>query len=370
MSIIYLLIFWTLLISAALEFYLDKTLGNKWYYTIVAIMIVTASLAYAVSPDWIAYYKAFQQVEMIDWFSIPAYGNFNGMESGYLYLNKILNHIGFDFGMVSILVVTISLVLKSITFQKYGGYIFLTLFMYMGSTYLFEEHVHIRQGLANAITIYSIRYILDKKLWKFLLCIVLAYQFHESVIVFVLAYWVANIKISPLAIGWLVCIAIIGSLTGMNVIIDLLMDYMPFGQDKFEAYESSLYSTGDVAIGDLMKVISVLAVILFDKYASHDRYYCVFRNLFILGVLLYFFLGKGIFGIRLPNYYLVYIGLLVSRMLYVFSGKKALRSFVFTSFWAYTMLLFFWFQIKQAHKSKFSNYKTIFNSSSIYGIWK
>lgn len=370
MSFIYLFIFWSLLISTALEFYGNKQFNTKWYYFIVGIMIITASLAYDISPDWLQYLRAFREISIADWSFTPAIGQYYGMENGYLYLNKILASLGFDFGMVSIIIVSISMVLKSITLHKYGGYVFLALFMYMSSTYLFEEHVHIRQGLANGITIYSIRYILDKKLWKFLLCIVIAYQFHESVIVFVLAYWIANFKVNSLMIGWVVCIAIIASLTGMNTIIDKLMEFMPFGQDKFEAYESDLYATGDVAIGDIVKVLTILAIVLFNKYAEHDRYYCVFRNLFVMGVLLYFFLGKGIFGIRLPNYYLVFIGLLASRMVYVFTGKKALRSLVFTSFMTYTMLLFFWFQIKQAHKSNFGNYKTIFNSSSIYGIWK
>lgn len=370
MSLIYLLIFWSLLISTAYEFFKDKVLSEKWYYSIVVTMILTASLSYAVSPDWLAYLKAFRQLGDVDWLYIKAYGDYTGMEHGYLYLNKLIYSLGFDFGMVSIVVVSISLFLKAITIHKYGGYVFLALFMYMGSTYLFEEHVHIRQGLANAISFYSIRYILDKKLWKFLLCIVIAYQFHESVIVFVLAYWIANVKVGPLFIGWIVCLTIVGSFAGMNVVIDGIMNFMPFGQDKFEAYESALYATGDIAVGDFVKVGTILVIVLFDKYASHDRYYCAFRNLFVTGVLLYFFLGKGIFGIRLPNYYLVFIGLVASRMVYVFSGKRALKSLVFTSFWTYTMLLFFWFQIKQAHKSNFGDYKTIFNSSSIYGIWR
>lgn len=370
MSLIYLIIFWTLVISAAVEFLTNKKLGKKLYYSIVVVMILTAGLAFGISPDWVAYLNAFHQIDMMNWSDVPQFGIYYGMENGYLYLNKIMGTFGFDFGMVSLIVVSASLLLKAMTLDKYAGYIYLALFIYMVPTYLFEEHVHIRQGLANGITLYSIRYILDKKLWKFLLCIVIAYQFHESSIVFILAYWIAKIKVSPLVLAWAVCFSIVGSLLGLNSIIEGIMEVMPFGQDKFEAYESALYNTGVIAIGDVAKIITVLTIILFDSKANHDRFYCVFRNLFMVGVMLYFFLGKGIFGIRLPGYYLVFIGLVVSRMLYVFKGKEALKSLIFTIFWTYSVLLFFWFQVKQAHKSNFGSYKTIFNSTSIYGLWK
>ena len=149
------------------------------------------------------------------------------------------------------------------------------------------------------------------------------------------------------------------------------MNFMPIGQDKFESYQSDLYAQGDgVAIGDFVKIISILSIIIYNKYAVHDKLYCYFRNLFVFGVLLYFFLGKGIFGIRLPGFYLVFLGLTVGRLVYVFDGDKFKRNFIYLSFVSYTVLLIFWFQVKQGHKSNFGNYRTIFNKEAVYGLWK
>ncbi|MGV0978194.1 EpsG family protein [Empedobacter falsenii] len=370
MSFIYLFIFAFLLVASFLEFS-NKKVSKQLYILIVVIMCLTAGLGYALSPDWVAYFDTFNALAYVNWSEFGRFAYMAGMEKGYLGLNKILVDYGFDFGMLTLIVATTSLILKTTTFYKYGGFPFLVLFIYAMPNFMFEEHVHIRQGLANAIALYSIRYVIDRNLIKFLICITIGFQFHESIIVFLLAYWIAPMKFDEKFIGWLVVFSIIGFYTGLNSIIEIIMDFMPIGQDKFESYQSQLYDQGDgVAVGDFVKIISILSIIIYNKYAVEDKLYCYFRNLFVFGVLLYFFLGKGIFGVRLPGFYLVFLGLTVGRLVYVFNGDKFKRNFIYLSFVSYTVLLIFWFQIKQAHKSNFSNYRTIFNKEAVYGLWK
>ncbi len=370
MSFIYLFIFAFLLVASFLEFS-NKKVSKQLYILIVVIMCLTAGLGYGLSPDWIAYYETFRISEGVNWAQFDRFAYMAGMEKGYLGLNKILVGLGFDFGMLTLIIASTSLILKTTTFYKYGGFPFLVLFIYAMPNFMFEEHVHIRQGLASAIAVYSFRYIIDRNLLKFLICITIGYQFHESIIVFILAYWIAPMKFDEKLIGWLVVFSIVGFYTGLNSIIEVIMGFMPIGQDKFESYQSQLGMEGDgVAIGDFVKIVSILSIIVYNKYALHDKLYCYFRNLFVFGVLLYFFLGKGIFGVRLPGFYLVFLGLTIGRLIYSFNGDKFKRNFIYMSFVSYTVLLIFWFQIKQAHKSNFSNYRTIFNKEAAYGLWK
>ena len=369
MSLIYLFIFAFLGVASFIE-YSKKEVSKQWYIAIVVVMALTAGFGYGLSPDWIAYFDTFNLLGTINWSDLDRFGYMAGMEKGYLSLNKILIDYGFDFGMVTLVVASISLALKTSTFYKYGGLPFLVLFIYAMPNFMFEEHVHIRQGLANGIAIYSIRFVIDRKLIKFLICIFIGYQIHESIIVFVLAYWIAPMKFDEKLIGWLVVFSIIGFYTGLNSVIEVIMQFMPIGQDKFESYQSDLYADSGVAIGDFVKIISIISIIVYNKYAVHDKLYCYFRNLFVFGVLLYFFLGKGIFGVRLTGFYLVFLGLTVGRLIYIFNGDAFKRNFVYMSFVSYTVFLIFWFQIKQGHKSNFANYRTIFNKEAIYGLWK
>lgn len=370
MSLIYLFIFAFLVIASFLEFS-NKKVSKQLYVLIVVIMCLTAGLGYALSPDWVAYFNTFNLLANVSWLEFDRFAYMAGMEKGYLGLNKLLVDFGFDFGMLTLFIASVSLTLKANTFYKYGGFSFLVLFIYAMPNFMFEEHVHIRQGLANAIAIYSIRYVIDRSLIKFLICIAIGFQFHESIIVFVLAYWIAPMKFDEKLIGWLVVLSIVGFYTGLNSIIEVVMGFMPIGSDKFESYQSDLYAQGDgVAVGDFVKIISILSIIIYNKYASHDKLYCYFRNLFVFGVLLYFFLGKGIFGIRLPGFYLVFLGLTVGRLLYSFNGDNFKKNFIYLSFVSYTVLLIFWFQFKQGHNSNFANYRIIFNKEAVYGLWR
>lgn len=372
MSFIYNFIIFLLAFGAIQEVSKDTAIDKNLYRIIVWIMILTAGLGYALSPDWGAYLEAFNIVgELPNLAEVALFGEFYAMEQGFLYANRFLYNLGFDFGGVSLLLVTISLLLKSNTFYKYAGYPMLALFMYTVPTYFFEEHIHIRQGIANAIALYSVKYIINRNFLKFIICIALAYQFHESVIVFVLAYWIAKVKLNTPMIGISVVIAIVANLTGLTSIIDSIMEIMPFGQDKYEAYESHIYkSSSGIAVGDIVKLMTIGAVMLYNKQAEEDELYLIFRNLFVMGVLLYFFLGKGIFGIRLPGYYTVFIGLVVCRILYNIREAGFTRNFVFYSFFSYTVILFFWFQIKQGPKTNFGNYRTFFHPTSVYGLWR
>lgn len=371
MSFIYLFLFTVLIILSLLEFFNEKKLSSYTFYFVILLMALIAGLSYAMSPDWIAYYETFYYMENIKWGDVVEWSDSSGMEAGYLRLNKLLSSFGFGFGGLTLVMATLSLYLKSFTFFKYGGLPFLVLFIYSMPNFMFEEHIHIRQALSNGLAIYSVRYIVDRKLIKFLLCIMIGYQFHESIIVFVLAYWIAPLKFDEKVIGWLVVFSIIGFYTGLNSVIEVIMKFMPVGQDKFEDYQGDLYnSQGGFAIGDFVKIVSIISIILYNKYAIHDKLYCYFRNLFVFGVLLFFFLGKGIFGIRLPGSYLVFLGLTIGRLLYSFDGDQFKRNFVYLSFVSYTFVLIFWFQFKQGPNSGFSNYRTFFNSNALYGLWK
>ena len=370
MSLIYYLIFSLIVITSIREFSSEEKTSKQWFFSIVILMMFTAGLGYGLSPDWLAYFRAFRDIELVSWDELKEFSDYQSMEIGYILQNKFLNELGFGFGMVSLSLVIVSLYLKSITLYKYTELPALALFMYAMPTFMFEEHVHIRQGLACAITLFSVRFIIERRLIYFLICIFLAYQFHESCIIFVLAYWIGVMKINQVVMGWLVTIAILGNYLGLTSIIEVIMGFMPFGQEKFEDYQSQLGGEEGVAVGDIVKILTTISIVIYNKYAEEDKLYRIFRNLLIFGIILYFFLGKGIFGIRLPGYYLVFLGLTVSRLVYSFNGENIKRNFIYSVFVVYTILLIFWFQYKQGHKSNFNNYKTFFSSESVYGIWK
>ena len=89
MSLIYYLIFFLLVVTSYFEFSKNEKGSKQWYYAIVILMMFTAGLGYALSPDWIAYHKTFLLVGDIEWSELDNFSEMASMEKGFLSLNKI-----------------------------------------------------------------------------------------------------------------------------------------------------------------------------------------------------------------------------------------------------------------------------------------
>jgi len=361
MSFIYNFILILLLGSSIYEVSRNQKFGKAWFYFIVALMILTAGFAYAISPDWIPYWNAFEGTAVTPLSQLGDLSEKVDMEYGYIFLNKIVSSLGLGYASFTLLIAFITLSLKANTIYKYSGYVFLGLFMYMVPTYFFEEHVHVRQGLANAVTIFSVRYIIDRKLFKFLICFIIAFLFHKASVVFVLAYWIAIIRFNNVMVAGVVLFAVIANYTGLSTAIDGIMQYMPFGVAETYNDYSNATIVGSV-LGDIVKILTVVAILLFNRQATEkDPLFAYFRNIYLFGVILYFFFGRGIFAARLPGFYTVFIIFLIPRMVMALKDNLVFKNFVYNSFMLYTVLLYMNFYITWGDKSGFGNYTSVFN---------
>lgn len=361
MSFIYNFILFLVAASSIYEFNQSKYVSRTWFYSIIVIMWLTAGLAYAISPDWIPYWNAFEGASSTSFIDLPYLAERIDMELGYLMLNKVISSFGFGYASFLLIFVAISLYLKSSTIYKYSGYVFLSLLLYITPSYFVEEHVHLRQGIATATTIYSIRFIIDRKLYKFLLCIAIAFLFHKSSIIFILAYWIVKINLKPLSIFIYILTAIIINIVGLSNVIDGFVQFLPFGiSDTYNDYANA--EVEDSLTGIVVKLIIVAVTIIFNKRASeNDEYYAYFRNLYLFGVFLYFFFGGGIFAVRLPNYYLIFIIFLIPRMVMAFREDINLKNIIYIGFFAYTMAMYAHFYNVWGDKTGFGNYNSSLN---------
>ncbi len=361
MSFIYNFMLVLVLSTSLWEMYGNQRANKNWFYAVITLMALVAGFAYGLSPDWVAYWNAFEGTWATDFSGLNQLSESLDMEIGYLFLNKIVSSIGLGYASFTVIIALIALYLKASSIFKYSGYAFLALLMYMVPTYFFEEHVHVRQGLANAITIFSVRYIIERKLYMFLLCFVLAFLFHKASIAFLLAYWIVKINFNNTLVITVVLASIIANYTGLSVLIDGVMQFMPFG--VAETYNDYANETFEASIlGDIVKILTVIAILLFNKPATeNDPYYPYFRNIYLFGVVLFFFFGKGIFAARLPGFYTVFIIFLIPRMVMALRHNEFFKNVVYVSFTVYTLILYINFYNNWGHKSGFGNYTTSFN---------
>jgi len=370
MSFIYNFLIFLILISALYEFWSDNPPSRKWFIIIVFMMILIAGFAYGISPDWVAYWNAFEMTNQMPFSQLGEYSTLTDMEVGYVSLNKMVSAVGLGYGSFTLFIAAIALILKSSSIFKYSGYVFLGLLMYTIPTYFFEEHVHVRQGLANAIMLFSARYIIERKLWKFLLCFLIAFLFHKAVVAFVFAYWIARIKFSNTTIILFVGLTVIANIAGLSNAVDGLLRLLPFGVgDAYSDYANETWEGG--VLGDIVKVLTVLVILIFNNaVVKRDEYFSYFRNIFIFGVIIYFFFGKGIFSSRLPGFYTVYIIFVIPRMIKAMRYSPVVKNILFTSFVVYTILLYVNFYNNWGSRSGFGEYNTFLNKWAPYGFFQ
>lgn len=116
-------------------------------------------------------------------------------EPGYILFNRIVAAFTSDF--------TIFLLVESIiicgsymwTIYKYSYIPWLSVIIFLATIFTQSLFV-LRQHIAIAIILFSVPFIINRKIWGFLLIEALAFSFHSSALIFLPAYWLYNIKLS------------------------------------------------------------------------------------------------------------------------------------------------------------------------------
>ena len=154
-------------------------------------LILTAGLRYQIGTDFGAYYKAEEVFGGHAWNSLRTLN-----EPGLPVLTEIISWFSHD-GAVYIFTFSMLIVgLSAFSILKYSdGYIFaILLYIFCGLWH--GAFNGVRQYLAATVLLLGHRFILDRKLWKYLLTVFTAFCFHSSAIVMIVPYFVMRNRIS------------------------------------------------------------------------------------------------------------------------------------------------------------------------------
>ncbi|MDD3773535.1 MAG: EpsG family protein, partial [Weeksellaceae bacterium] len=191
-----------------------------------------------------------------------------------------------------------------------------------------------------------------------------------AVVAFLFAYWIVKIPFNNLLIISAVGGAVLAYLIGLSTVVDGIFRLLPFGVG--EAYSDYANEFTEKSIlGDIVKVLTVIAILLFNKKVEEkDDLFAYFRNIYLFGVIIYFFFGEGIFAARLPGFFTVYIIFVVPRMVKALSDTPLFKNFVYIMFTVYTLALYINFYNVWGDKSGFGRYTTVFNDRAVYGFFQ
>ena len=278
----------------------------------------------------------------------------------FVLINKLVFDFGMPFYIVTFIMALIAVSLKFTTIYKNVAFPTLALMFYFMPIMFFEDSGQMRQGLGIAICVASFKFIKERNLFMFLLCMYIALGFHKTSIVFLPAYWIVKIPLNSKRIFWVLVVALLsspfelyrlgGGLFGSIAPDDLSGAYTGYLDDRYYGTEV------ETGLNDIVKLFFIGILIKYDKEGC-DRvwWYEYMRNLAVFGIaLFYFFRSNQIFAIRLPGAYMFFVTMFcMTSIVYAVRGRA--RQILYLGFMAYFVAMFFYFGKGNGAKGGFAS---------------
>ncbi len=248
-----------------------KTLPNLIFLILWAMLAFKASF---IGSDTESYIRVFQ--EAVSWrYSHPfAFGgklftNDSRYETGYVVLNRILACFTNDPQWLFIVTATFFIfVCRKFVYEKSKDVCF-SIFLFIALRLFYFSMSGIRQAIAMFICLIAYRYIEKRKLVPFIVCVLLAMQFHITAIVFFLAYPISFLKFNKFN-----CLVL--SALGIVVFFSfdaILTEVLGYVSDYYSHYTSTKrFSEGNIG-NILVAVIQLLFLLLslLSTYGSNEK---------------------------------------------------------------------------------------------------
>lgn len=278
----------------------------------------------------------------------------------FVLINKLVFDFGFPFYIVTFIMALIAVSLKFTTIYRNVAFPSLALLFYFMPIMFFEDSGQMRQGLGIAVCVASFKFIKDRNLPMFLLCMYIALGFHKTSVIFLPAYWIVKIPLNSKRIFWILVVALLsspfelyrlgGGIFGSIAPDDLSGAYTGYLDDRYYGTEV------ETGLNDIVKLFFIGILIKYDKEACDEVWwYEYMRNLAVFGLaLFYFFRANQIFAIRLPGAYMFFVTMFcMSSIVYAVKGRT--RQILYLGFMTYLVAMFFYFGKGNGAKGGFSS---------------
>jgi len=268
---------------------------NLWIA--LSILLFISSFRFEVGQDWINYLEFFEITSTAD-----------TLEYGYKLINNLFSNSGssYNFFLFFISFFTLFFINNTLITLKYKV---ISVLIYFSDLFLYYNLSGMRQGIAIAITLFSLKYIIEKNLVKFLFIVFLASLFHISSIIFVLAYFAYSIKITRTKLLYLIFIGIV-FFVNIQFFIDFLLSTI--NSKKLIFYlslaEIQENNTVNFIIGLAKRSVVLIIFVLIPREMKNQYNLSSFVNIYILGFLIYavFYTINEDIAVRLSSYFLIF----------------------------------------------------------------
>lgn len=279
---------------------------------VTLILILVSGLRYNVGTDYTNYIIMYNRI---------GNGIFQqGLEPGYSLLNLLINKLGLGSQWVFIISSSIIGIAVFKLVEKKSPNPGLSMFMYFSINilYISLNFNLVRQGIAVGFLIFSLKYIEDKKIWKYIFLILVGSMFHYTILFFMPLYFVLNKNLTNklmLSISSIIYFMSISGISGK--VVNLL--YGIFG--KYSSYlDSSFSRSTDANSFFMLTIVFFISImyIFFNKYfIGKDKIYYIMGY---LAIIFQMFFASSLIMMRASSYLVIIIIVILPMILDKFEG--------------------------------------------------
>ncbi|WP_294184183.1 EpsG family protein [uncultured Clostridium sp.] len=211
-------------------------------------------------------------------------GNKNVYEIGFRMFNKLILMFTDDYAWLFIITSFIfcAFIYKTI-YEQSVDVCFSILLLLITNSYFISMNA-VRQSICIAIFMYSIKYIKQGNLLKYMICICIAATIHISSLIYIPVYFISKIKINVK-----IHMCILALIVVFSPLISKIFIYIVL-RTKYAFYFSTSFNTGNISFWKLLINISVLLLCyIMNSKIREDKYCTILINLQFIAVILLMF---------------------------------------------------------------------------------
>ena len=291
----------------------------------VFIFVAGGRFEFANGGDWFIYKEYFV--------AAPVFGNFDDLvplnlffEPGFFVLTCFIKLFSDNFLFYFFSIETISVALLYFSLKEYTRYPLVSLLLYFPLFFLSLDLIAIRSLLAVQLFLYSIQFIVDKKLLKYCLILLIATLIHISAIVLFPMYFILNKFYSKKFVVIVIFIGFIFLLLKIDI-LTFISQYIPIA--KITEYSDMASENGGSGLSikhiEFIFIVSLFIAFRQNLQSIYQKYFNVFFNMFFFyGIITFYFFGIPSFAGRLKFFFLPSAFILLPYLLYFTIKNKTI----------------------------------------------
>lgn len=287
-TVLYLILFALTFLSLFTKFKRNKSTCHNVFFFLLLIFFFMSFLRWERGTDWGSYYSFFQYLDLYQG------GEY---EYGFTLLNNIVALLG-DYTMMLFIQACIFYILMYICLTKFSLvplFSLMILFVICNYAGIF----FVRQTIAMSITTFSLFYIQEKKIAKFLTVVLLAASIHISALAFIISYFIFNKYYSLTRLfAILIVLALIGIVITAYIMpmfsseLRIFMKVSGYLEDGMDSDIGGMSSVLLYCRGAASRLFSLLLISYIVKDIRQHNSFCNgLFNIYFVGMCVYLLLG-------------------------------------------------------------------------------